>query len=182
MDGFQKITHIKKLMSLGKAQNIDEILEWNSRNQKIFDFPLEFSVEYKFDGLSLAITYENGNLYLLAFNFKYKGNSLFSFARIKKINMIYMYSEDDENQTYEVVYKLSGISMATFEKKEYETILSEDKNEITIKAIVENEFSFVQRLLLFGADFKIVSPHSFKEKLIDKIKRIQRVYENDEAR
>lgn len=62
LDGFKKITHTRKLMSLGKAQNIDEILEWDNRNQKIKSFPLDVSVEYKFDGLSIAITYENGQL------------------------------------------------------------------------------------------------------------------------
>lgn len=62
LDGFKKITHTKKLMSLGKAQSIDEILDWDLRNQKIFNFPLKLSVEYKFDGLSLAITYNNGHL------------------------------------------------------------------------------------------------------------------------
>lgn len=62
LDGFKKITHEKRLMSLGKAQSIDEILDWNTRNQNIFGFEKEFSVEYKFDGLSLAITYDNGKL------------------------------------------------------------------------------------------------------------------------
>ena len=172
----------KALLGIDKAlvDEFEKLLSLKRKVQICYDSPT--NGEENIDIIPKKITYENGNLYLLAFNFKYKGNSLFCFTRIKKINMIYMYSEDDENQAYEVVYKLSGISMATFDKKEYETILSEDKNEITVKAIVENEFSFVQRLLLFGADFKIVSPHSFKEKLIDKIKRIQRVYKNDEAR
>ena len=62
LDGFQKVKHIKKLMSLGKAQSIEEISDWNTRNQKIHAFKPEFSVEYKFDGLSIAISYENGKL------------------------------------------------------------------------------------------------------------------------
>lgn len=62
LDGFKKITHKHKLMSLGKAQSVEEILDWNTRNQNIFPFETEFSVEYKFDGLSIAITYENGKL------------------------------------------------------------------------------------------------------------------------
>lgn len=62
LDKFQKVTHKEKLFSLGKAQNISEIEDWCTRNQNILSFEEEFSVEYKFDGLSLAITYENGNL------------------------------------------------------------------------------------------------------------------------
>lgn len=60
--GFKKVSHTKKLMSLGKAQTIEEILDWNTRNQNIFSFNEEYTIEYKFDGLSLAITYENGRL------------------------------------------------------------------------------------------------------------------------
>ena len=59
---FKKVTHEFKLYSLSKAQSISEIVDWNTRNQNIFSFDEEYSVEYKFDGLSLAITYENGKL------------------------------------------------------------------------------------------------------------------------
>ena len=62
LDGFKKITHENKLLSLGKAQSIEEILDWNTRNQNIFNFEEEFSVDYKFDGLSLAILYDGGKL------------------------------------------------------------------------------------------------------------------------
>ena len=62
LDKFKKVTHDKKLYSLGKAQSIEEIIDWNTRNQNIFSFDEEFSIEYKFDGLSLVITYENGLL------------------------------------------------------------------------------------------------------------------------
>lgn len=59
---FKKVSHESKLYSLSKAQTIEEILDWNTRNQNILSFDEEYSVEYKFDGLSLAITYENGIL------------------------------------------------------------------------------------------------------------------------
>ncbi|MBQ8451539.1 MAG: NAD-dependent DNA ligase LigA [Clostridia bacterium] len=62
LDGFKKITHERKLYSLGKAQTITEIEDWNIRNQNIFSFNPEFSVEYKFDGLSLSLSYNKGSL------------------------------------------------------------------------------------------------------------------------
>ncbi len=62
LSGFKKVVHNQKLYSLAKAQTINEIIDWNTRNQNIFDFEEEYSIEYKFDGLSLAITYENGKL------------------------------------------------------------------------------------------------------------------------
>ena len=62
LDKFQKVTHKNKLYSLSKAQTAEEIIDWNTRNQNITSFDEEYSIEYKFDGLSLAITYENGKL------------------------------------------------------------------------------------------------------------------------
>lgn len=59
---FQKVTHSHKLYSLAKAQSIEEIIDWNTRNQNIYSFEQEYSVEYKFDGLSLCITYNDGKL------------------------------------------------------------------------------------------------------------------------
>lgn len=59
---FQKVTHSHKLYSLAKAQSIQEIIDWNTRNQNIYAFDPEYSVEYKFDGLSLCITYNDGKL------------------------------------------------------------------------------------------------------------------------
>lgn len=66
LDKFEKVTHLKKLMSLDKAQTFEEIFDWEDRNKKIINFKPEFSVEHKFDGLSLALTYDNGQLILAA--------------------------------------------------------------------------------------------------------------------
>ena len=60
--GFNKVEHTEKLYSLGKAQTLEEIIDWNTRNQNIFNFEEEYTIEYKFDGLSLAITYDDGKL------------------------------------------------------------------------------------------------------------------------
>ena len=48
LDGFNKVEHTEKLYSLGKAQTLEEIIDWNTRNQNITKFEEEYSVEYKF--------------------------------------------------------------------------------------------------------------------------------------
>lgn len=61
MSGFQKKEHLVPLYSLDKAQNFAEFDSW--ANKVLAQFPnTTFTVEYKFDGLQLAITYENGIL------------------------------------------------------------------------------------------------------------------------
>lgn len=62
LDKFEKVKHISKLYSLDKAQTLEEIEDWLNRNLNIAHFEQEFSVEYKFDGLPIAVLYENGVL------------------------------------------------------------------------------------------------------------------------
>lgn len=60
LDKFVKVKHVAKLFSLDKAQSLEEIADWLKRNQNILNFEQKFSVEYKFDGLPIAVLYKNG--------------------------------------------------------------------------------------------------------------------------
>lgn len=66
LDGFKKYTHKGKLWSLGKAQSIEEIIDWHNRNVKFIEemrskgenLPeLKYIVTKKFDGLTVNLTY-----------------------------------------------------------------------------------------------------------------------------
>ena len=56
---FGKHTHIARLYSLDKAVTDDELSAFFTRVRKA-DSQAEFTVEYKFDGLTVCLTYENG--------------------------------------------------------------------------------------------------------------------------
>ncbi|MUT64968.1 NAD-dependent DNA ligase LigA [Paenibacillus sp. NEAU-GSW1] len=74
LKGFEQHRHRARLWSLDKAQDMEDLLAWNQRVLKgIADYnakhpdeePLpspSYAVELKFDGLTLNLTYENGNL------------------------------------------------------------------------------------------------------------------------
>jgi DNA ligase (NAD+) len=60
---FKKHTHISPLFSLDKAKDKEELLAWEKRAKKILpDADFIYTLEYKFDGLTLNLTYENGKL------------------------------------------------------------------------------------------------------------------------
>lgn len=61
LDKFEKVTHSVPMNSLSDVFNYDEIKEFVDRMRAIVDEPV-FSVEPKIDGLSVALTYENGIL------------------------------------------------------------------------------------------------------------------------
>lgn len=59
--GFTKVTHESRLFSLDKAQTEGELAAWVDK--VLSEYPnTEFTLEYKFDGLRLALTYEDGYL------------------------------------------------------------------------------------------------------------------------
>ncbi|MFC4779482.1 NAD-dependent DNA ligase LigA [Paenibacillus sp. GCM10023252] len=74
LKGFEPHRHRSRLWSLDKAQNFEDLAAWNGRVLRgIADYnakhpdetPLpepQYAVEYKFDGLTLNLTYEDGQL------------------------------------------------------------------------------------------------------------------------
>ena len=64
---FVQHRHITRLWSMDKAQSEEELNAWFDRTEKLWAQegslpPLQYGVEYKFDGLTLNLTYENGIL------------------------------------------------------------------------------------------------------------------------
>lgn len=57
---FTKVTHTNRLYSLEKSQSIAEIQDWITRNERLSSFNPEYTCEYKFDGLTIVVTYDNG--------------------------------------------------------------------------------------------------------------------------
>ena len=58
---FQPHTHIRRLYSLDKVRTEEGIIDWANRAVRSADGkPVEFALEYKFDGLTVCLTYENG--------------------------------------------------------------------------------------------------------------------------
>ncbi len=58
--GFEKHTHIARLYSLDKAVSKEELLAFFNRVDKGAAGEKEYTVEYKFDGLTVCLTYDKG--------------------------------------------------------------------------------------------------------------------------
>lgn len=59
---FSQSKHLARLYSLDKCQSEGEFFEWCNRIVKAVGYLPELTCEYKFDGLTLNILYENGKL------------------------------------------------------------------------------------------------------------------------
>ena len=60
LKGFQKHTHIARLFSLDKAVSEEELRAFLTRVDKVYAGEKEYTVEYKFDGLTVCLTYDKG--------------------------------------------------------------------------------------------------------------------------
>ena len=58
--GFEKHTHIEKLFSLDKAVSTEELRAFLTRVDKGVAGQKDYTVEYKFDGLTVCLTYDKG--------------------------------------------------------------------------------------------------------------------------
>ena len=65
-DGFSKVTHSQRMLSLANAFDADDIADFTARIRKYLGLapeePLDFTAEPKIDGLSLSLRYEEGAL------------------------------------------------------------------------------------------------------------------------
>ena len=62
LSSFEKIEHTIPLLSLDNAYNADDLVAFDKRLQKELGFTPSYTVEYKIDGLTVALLYENGRL------------------------------------------------------------------------------------------------------------------------
>ena len=95
LDKFVKHTHLARLYSMDKAQGDDALLAWYNRIEKfVRDYNLdhvnklpepEFIVELKFDGLTINLTYENGNLLMAST----RGNGIIGEEILEQVKTIY---------------------------------------------------------------------------------------------
>lgn len=60
ISAFTKHKHINKLYSLDKAVTSDEVQAFISRVEKLTGKSPDYTVEFKYDGLTICLTYENG--------------------------------------------------------------------------------------------------------------------------
>ncbi|MBR2056078.1 MAG: NAD-dependent DNA ligase LigA [Clostridia bacterium] len=59
---FEQSKHLRRLYSLDKCQSIEEFYEWCARTEKVVSPLPTLTAEYKFDGLTLNLLYDDGKL------------------------------------------------------------------------------------------------------------------------
>src|SRR6478672_10040364 len=62
-EGFLKVAHSRPMLSLDNAYNEQELRDWDRRVRELAGSDkIEYVCEFKMDGMSLALTYDQGHL------------------------------------------------------------------------------------------------------------------------
>lgn len=118
------------------------------------------------------IKYDNGKLYLWGYNKDYKDEMFLRIGRIKKINSISIESKYNEIPVIRGKYKIWGETAMNFAPDEDETIIEKGEDFVIVEAFVRNEFYFMQKILSYGTDCKLLEPGEYKAKLLKLLKEI----------
>ena len=61
-DGFKTVAHKYRMLSLGNTYSEEDLHDFDTRLHKLTDQEIEYVCELKYDGVSISLTYENGDL------------------------------------------------------------------------------------------------------------------------
>lgn len=125
------------------------------------------------------IFYENSKLYLWCFIKKYNDCTYLRFDKIKEVKVVGVEPQVVEKKVYQAFYKIGGDSALTYRPMQNEFDFNRNEDLIEVNVEVENEFKFVQRLLSFGADLIDVKPVSLKKKILFKLEKLLKEYEDE---
>ena len=119
---FKTITHQNRMYSLDNSYSKEDILDWETRIQKILgDVELEFTCELKYDGASINLTYENGAfLRAVTRGDGFMGDEV--TANVKTIRSIPLVVKEDELSSFdirgEIVLPLEGFEKMNLDRIE----------------------------------------------------------------
>ena len=59
---FETVVHEYRMYSLDNSYSKEDLLDWETRIKKMIDGKVQYTCELKYDGASISLTYEQGNL------------------------------------------------------------------------------------------------------------------------
>ncbi|RIA10018.1 DNA ligase (NAD+) [Flavobacteriaceae bacterium MAR_2010_72] len=59
---FETVVHEHRMYSLDNSYSKEDLLDWETRIKKLVDGSVQYTCELKYDGASISLTYEDGNL------------------------------------------------------------------------------------------------------------------------
>ena len=140
----------------------------------VYQKPTENVESYK-KIIAQNLVLKNDKLYLYCYDFERKDSIILNVKRIKQIISRIIGSGDNQFKTTKIKFHLK--SFGVLELNEEEKIVESNENGYIIEAEYHNDFVAMQRVLSFGMDCTVIEPLNFKDKIIQKLKSMRKIYE-----
>lgn len=118
---------------------------------------------------------KSNTLYLEGVDVNSNKNTVLKVSRIAKIEGVENNETPFVSEHTKVIYSLSNPEHHSID--ENQKILKTSKNTALIEAEFKNEFFAMQHVLSLGSDCMVVEPEDFKNKVINKLKELRKIYE-----
>lgn len=175
------LNNISMLKGVNKDILNDLLIHCKNKNQItiLYNSPQSGKKEIELiaDKLSFKANKLSERLYLWGDNLTHKEYSYFALDRILKICSINISKSKEDFSTTQVIYELYGHN-DSYIPSSNEKILRKAENKLTIEITSKNEFNLMQKFLYMAGDCKIIEPEDFKTKLLEKLKKMEKSYEN----
>jgi DNA ligase (NAD+) len=98
---FDTVVHAQRMYSLDNSYSKEDLMDWETRLRKMVDGPIQYTCELKYDGASISLTYENGQLMqALTRGDGTQGDNV--TANVKTIKSVPLKLKDDFPEKFEI--------------------------------------------------------------------------------
>ena len=123
---------------------------------------------------ALRLVYQNDKVYLYGYDYNKQESVVLNVKRIKSILSRILNKGDIEVKSVCVKFFLKNFGIT--EADECETIMEKREDGFIIEGKYHTEFIAIQRILSFGANCTVLEPSDFRDKIIQKLKDMRKIY------
>lgn len=170
------LKNLSLLKGIDKHILNDLMIYCKNKNQISFLYNSPKSGEKEIEIIADKLSFKSEKLYLWGNNLTHKEYSYFALDRVLKICSIKILKNKEEFPSTKIIYELYNHN-DDYILRPNEKIIEKTDSKLVIEVLSKNEFNLMQRLLYMADDCKVIQPKSFKEKLLDKLKNMEKSYE-----
>ena len=159
-----KINFVKELFADCKAGRQLEL---------IYRTP-EAKADVKKSVSTLKLVYQNDKLYLYGYDHLRKESVILNVKRIRAVLSRSSSNRELNVEPMHVQFFLKSFGVSEIE--ENENVIETQKDGVLVEGSYHNEFVAMQRILSFGSACTVSTPKDFKQKVIQKLKDMRKVY------
>lgn len=178
----QTLTDAIEKVSLFSGVNLELaeqlIRHCKNKDQITFLYNSPKSGDKEIEIITDKVELNNNKLYLYGTGLEYNQYGYFPVSRIKSILSVQMFKSDISNiETLTVGYELS-INPNEIRLTDEEKLVDIKDGKILIESKTSNPFIIKQRVLSFGYACKVLYPESFRNEIVDTLKKMREGYLN----